>query len=277
MKRTLLIVNANSGSAGAVGEDDIVSALKSAGLDVCERVKLPDDNLPSKATVDAGGFEVVTVLSGDGTISSLCDALAGWQGAILVLPGGTMNLLSRRLHGEIALGELLQKLDNHALEASRIPVICAEGAEILTGLTAGPSTRWGEVREGIRQGDVSALAEIVPSAWAETLSDDGVWIEGREGQSYAGIFVEPVDGETLSVIAFRANNVGDMVGHGLAWLRRDFREGPRDDLGIMPAVTILGDDGDNTGVLIDGEYDEHKLPLACVAAMSSLSFLRLAQ
>lgn len=186
-----------------------------------------------------------------------------------------MNLLSRRLHGDMTLAALLPKMKSGELEAAKIPVICAENTEILTGLTAGPSTHWGKVREGIRQGDISGLTEVVPAAWAETLADDGVWIEGHQMQAYAGIFVEPVDGEKLSVIAFRANTLGDMVGHGIAWLRRDFREGPRDDLGTMAEVTILGDDPE-TGVLIDGEYDEHKLPLMCTAALSSLKYLKIA-
>jgi hypothetical protein len=276
MKRTLLIVNSASGSANAVGEDDVIAALKSAGLIVSQLLKLPDDDLPSRSAVEAGGFDVVAVLSGDGTISGLCDQISGWDGAVLVLPGGTMNLLSRRLHGDITLAALLPKLASAALKASHIPVVCADNTEILTGLTAGPSTRWGKVREGIRQGDVSGLAEVVPAAWAETLADDGVWIAGQERQAYAGIFVEPVNGETLSVIAFRANTLGDMVGHGLAWLRRDFREGPRDDLGTMAEVTILGDDPE-TGVLLDGEYDEHRLPLVCTAAMSSVRFLTVQQ
>ena len=273
MKRTLLIINANSGNAQAVGEEELVQSLLAAGLDVITRINVADDDLPDRAALENANVEVVVVLSGDGTISGVCEKLAGWPGSILVLPGGTMNLLSRRLHGDIDLAELLIKLPDAELTAAPVSVVCVEGREVLTGLTAGPSTRWGEVREGIRQGDVAALAEKVPSAWSETLAQDGVWIDGNNCEAYAGIFVEPVDAETLSVIAFRANNLGDMVGHGIAWLRRDFREGPRDDLGSMPAVTILGDNP-TTGLLIDGEVDESPLPLTCTAGMSSVRFLR---
>lgn len=236
--------------------------------------EVESDGLPERLFVEQMDVEVVAILSGDGTIAGACEKLKGWKGDILVLPGGTMNLLSRRLHGDIALPDLLTKLEGATLATSKIPVVRAEGHEILTGLTAGPSTRWGEVREGIRRGDMATLAEVVPEAWSGTLSDDGVWIEGAEDQVYAGIFVEPVNGQTLSVIAFRANNLGDMVGHGLAWIRRDFREGPRDELGQMYEVTICGDDAE-TGVLIDGEYDEHRLPLVCKAGMSSVNFLRI--
>jgi hypothetical protein len=276
MKRTLLITNANSGSATAVSEDVLLDGLRSGGFEIVGRVTLPEDELPDRAFVEAKDVEAVAIVSGDGTINSLCEKLAGWQGSLLVLPGGTMNLLSRRLHGELALPDVLLHLRDLQPGVSPVPIIRLGDKEILTGLTVGPSTRWGEVREVIRQGDVAALKEMVPAAWSETLANEGVWIEGRAKQAYAGVFVEPIDSATLSVIAFRANNIGDMVGHGLAWLRRDFRDGPHDDLGAMSQVTILGDD-DMTGVLLDGEYGDHPLPISCWAAKSSVQFLRIAQ
>lgn len=274
MKRTLLITNANSGSAGAVEDSEVLSSLQSAGLEICERLTLPDDDLPSKQGVEAGGFEVVAILSGDGTISSLCDALTGWDGEILILPGGTMNLLSRRLHGERALADLLEEIAVNPMIAAPVPIIRFGEREILTGLTVGPCTRWGEVREGIRQGDVSTLAEAVPAAWSDTLADTGVWLEGFDREAYSGIFIEPGDADAVSVMAFRANNVGDMIGHGIAWLRRDFREGPKDDLGEMAEVTVVGDDPE-TGLLVDGELEDGQLPLTCSAGMSSVRFLRM--
>ncbi len=276
MKRTLLITNANSGSATAVSEDVLLDGLRSGGFEIVGRVTLPEDELPDRAFIEAKDVETVAIVSGDGTINSLCEKLAGWQGSLLVLPGGTMNLLSRRLHGELALPDVLLHLRDLQPDASPVPIIRLGDKEILTGLTVGPSTRWGEVREVIRQGDVAALKEMVPAAWSETLANEGVWIEGRAKQAYAGVFVEPIDSATLSVIAIRANNIGDMVGHGLAWLRRDFRDGPHDDLGAMSQVTILGDD-DMTGVLLDGEYCDHPLPISCWAEKSSVQFLRIAQ
>lgn len=274
MKRAVLIVNTLSGSAAAVDLATVKCALKAAGLAVEHVVQMPDESCLDRAAVEKLGVEVVVVLSGDGTVASLCDELRDWCGALLVLPGGTMNLLSRRLHGDIALAELLERLEHSTLEAVQMPVVRFDNRQILTGLTVGPSTRWGEVREGIRQGDVAGLAEAVPEAWSETLSDDGVWIEGRERQPYAAIFVEPHDGQTLSVVAFRANNIGDMLGHGVAWLRRDFREGPKDEMGTMAKVEVVGDDPE-TGLLIDGEYEDGRLPLICTAGMSSVQFLRM--
>lgn len=275
MKRTLLVINSHSGNAGAVDEDVLVAALAAGGFHIIEQVSLPDDELPLPASVEAQGIDTIAVCAGDGTISSLCSHLAGWAGEILVLPGGTMNLLSRRLHGEHVLSELIDLLPDMSGAAGPIPVILVGDTEILTGLTVGPSTRWGKVREGIRQADITGLTETVPMAWSETLGDDGVWLNGAAREAYAGIFIEPHDAENIRVLAFKANGLGDMVSHGIAWLRHDFREGPRDEFGLMHSATVVGDQV-GTGILVDGEYENRILPITCAAAMSSVRFLRMA-
>lgn len=274
MKRTLLVINSASGSAGSVDGEALLNAFKLAGYDIVGQVALPEHNLPTRADVDARNVDTVAICAGDGTISSLCANLRGWCGDILVLPGGTMNLLSRRLHGDYSLTELINLLPNIVDAAAPVPVILLNEVEILTGLTIGPSTRWGKVREGIRQADVTSLSETVPEAWSETLGDGGVWIKDTNRGPYAGIFVEPHDAEYVSIIAFKANGLGDMVNHGLAWLRRDFREGPHDELGLMHGATVIGDQAE-TGILIDGEYADRTLPVSCHAAMSSVRFLRM--
>ena len=272
MKRTLLITNTNSGSAGGVDEQSVVSSLKLAGLDIVETRILPDQDLPSQKQLDDKSIEIVAIVSGDGTISSLYAKIAKWSGAILVLPGGTMNLLSRRLHGDVSLDVLLESLSKGGLVPKQIALIAVAEKHILTGLTIGPSTRWAEVREGMRHADLQTLAETIPAAWSDTMSADGVWVGDDVENQFASVFIEPVDGDHLSVIAFIASNVGDMVGHGLAWLRKDFREGPHEDLGIMREVTISSAER-KASVLIDGEAVELPVPIRCYAAMSEIQFL----
>lgn len=276
MKATLLIINTASGSAGAIGEEEVVTALARAGLDVVNTVRLPEDNLPGQADVVALSVGVIAILSGDGTIASVCQDMAGWDGDILVLPGGTMNLLSRRLHGEHSVAELLDALADSSAKSEKVSVIQTPDAEIYTGLIAGASTRWGEVRESIRNLDIGELVEKVPEAWTATTTSESVRIEGIDG-GYPAIFVEPLDNGKLGVRAFRADGVGDMLSHGIAWLRRDFRDGPNDDLGEMDKVTIVDDSDQKIGLLIDGEQSEGRSPLTCAAGMSSVQFLRIAQ
>lgn len=274
MKRAILVSNSASGNAAAVDDGALIASLQQGGFQITARIILPNDDLPDRRGLETQEIETVIICAGDGTVSGLCKRLSGWPGEVLVLPGGTMNLLARRLHGEITLADILPALPTIQHYAQPIAVVVTEGREIFTGLTVGPSTRWGEVREGMRHGDVGSLREMVPAAWSETLGDEGVWLQGSDQAAYAGIFIEPFDADKVNIIAFKANSVADMVGHGLAWIRRDFRTGPRDDLGTMPSAVVTGDQ-EETGVLIDGEFEEWKLPLTCTAAMSSVRFLQL--
>ena len=273
MNRTLLIINANSGSANSVGEDEITEGLQNAGFDIAQMLKLPDENLPTRSTVEAAGFDTVVILSGDGTISALCKALAGWKGAIFPLPGGTMNLLCRKLHGDADSRQLLLRLLGSDLEPSPVPVIFAAGFEVLTGLIAGPSTEWGKVREGLREMDVATLVQQVPEAWSGTVEGQSVGIAGHEDR-YPAIFVEPITATELSVIAFKAEGISDMLSHGIAWLRRDFREGPHDKIGVMREVTIVDDDN-AVGLLVDGEQEKTSSPVVCRAGVSSVKFIKV--
>lgn len=275
MKQALLIINTASGSAGAVDEEQLVIALADAGMKVTATVRLPKDDLPEREDVEALSVEIVALFSGDGTIASLCNEMAGWGGAILALPGGTMNLLARRLHGDGSAVEILGRMAGHGTAASAVPVVDIDGTTVFTGLIAGPSTQWGEVRESIRKLDIGEIVEKVPEAWGATMTGDSVRIEGLDG-GYPAIFVEPLDNGNLGVRAFRADGVGDMLSHGIAWLRRDFRDGPNDDLGEMRSVTIVDDSDAKLGLLVDGEPDEGRSPLKCDAAESSVRFLRAA-
>jgi Diacylglycerol kinase catalytic domain len=275
MKRALLIINTASGSAGALDEEQLAAALADAGLKVEATVRLPDDDFPKRSYVDALSADVIAIFSGDGTIASLCNEMVGWDGSILVLPGGTMNLLARRLHGDGSATEILAKMVEHGVAASTVSVIDIGETKVFTGLIAGPSTQWGKVRESIRKLDIGEIVEKVPEAWGATISGDSVRIEGLDG-GYPAIFVEPLDNGNLGVRAFRADGVGDMLSHGIAWLRRDFRDGPNDDLGEMPSVTIIDDKDAKLGLLVDGEQDDARSPLTCVAAQSSIRFLMVA-
>src|SRR5688572_11847913 len=70
------------------------------GFEVARLVRFPDEPLPSPAGLAGAGVDCVAVYAGDGTVNTLVTGLYGWDGAVLVLPGGTMNLLAKRLHGD---------------------------------------------------------------------------------------------------------------------------------------------------------------------------------
>jgi hypothetical protein len=261
-RRIWLVTNDSSGS----NDDAAVAALQqsctSAGFDLERVITFPEHALPEPRTLDDAGIELVAVYAGDGTVNALVGALSGWRGAVLVLPGGTMNLLSRRLHGDREFGEIVRAAA--AEEGGRLrPLVlsCRQGTA-LADLLAGPGTEWYEVREAMREADVPALAAGAANALNQTLAAPGILCRdpalGR-AEGYPLVMLTPTD-DGIRVSGFYAETPGEFLKGGWAMVRRRFREGPHDDLGLLPQLTLASTADEPFGLLLDGEKAESAGP-----------------
>ena len=93
--RPALVCNSQSGSHDPAIHDAIVEACQAAGAPLVRTFALPDDDIPDAAALRAQGIDLLLVWTGDGTINAAASGAAGWDGAVLPLPGGTLNLLSK--------------------------------------------------------------------------------------------------------------------------------------------------------------------------------------
>ena len=253
-----LVSNASSGS----NDDAALAALDACcgehGLRVAQRTVFPEQDLPTPAALDEAGIDLVAVFAGDGTINSLIGALAGWSGAVLVLAGGTMNLLYHRLHGERTLEEVVAAFARGEAVVRRPGVIRSRFGNAYAGLLAGPGTSWGRVREAMREAAVVELAESTIAAIDETLT--GEMIACREPplgrpEGYPLLCLEP-DDDAIEVVAYYAEGAGQYLEQAWALVRRNFREGPHELLGRTRAVRLASTQGNRFGLLIDGEQAE---------------------
>jgi diacylglycerol kinase family enzyme len=259
MEREIWLVNnASSGS----NDDGALAALDACcgdhGLRIVHRTVFPAQDLPTPSILDAAGIDLVAVFAGDGTINSLIGALAGWGGALLVLPGGTMNLLYHRLHGERPMEEVIAALARGESVVRRPGVIRSACGNAYAGLLAGPGTSWGRVREAMREAAVVELAESTVAAIDETLTGEMIAclaprLGRREG--YPLLCLEPGD-EAIEVVAYHAQAAGEYLQQAWALVRRNFREGPHELLGRTRTVRLASTRGNPFGLLIDGEQAE---------------------
>lgn len=257
-RRIWLVTNDASGS----NHDDAIAALEqscaAAGLALDHTVPFPDQPLPSGRMLDDAGIDLVAVYAGDGTVNALVSALAGWHGAVLVLPGGTMNLLCRRLHGERDLHEIIHSAACGEAERLRPKVLACRQGTALADLLAGPGTGWYEVREAMREADVPAVAAGAASALGETLAAPGIACRdpalGR-AEGYPLVMLTPSD-DGILVSGFYAETPAEFLKGSWAVLRRRFREGPHDQLGMVEQVTLASTAGEPFGMLLDGEKAE---------------------
>ena len=271
MRKIWFVTNVRSGSYDAALCEAIVGAL-SAGSCMVERVvRFPEDPLPTLAEVEAAGLDEIAIFTGDGTINALTRAMAGWHGALLVLPGGTMNLLARALHGDSTAEDIARASCGTARQVERIPVIEQGEAFALVGAIVGPTTLWGDVRESMRDWDVAAMATAFGEAWTGTFSGSRVRVRGM-AEDYPAIFIE-ADADRLRMTGFTADGIGELFGHAAAWMNGDFREGPSVDLGGS-SEAVIESDGTTLGLMLDGEKEDCAPPARFRHAMSPVAFVR---
>lgn len=253
-----LVHNKSSGS----NDDDALTSLRdafgSAGISLVGDTCFPRDDAPKPADLDKAGADTVAIFAGDGTISSVVAGLDGWQGAVLPLPGGTMNMLSRRLHGDATAPEVVARFHGGIAQRVRPTVLQSRHAIGLTGALAGPGTAWADVREAMREPNLEELVSTVGEAISSSTGGPKVLCLdvdcGRE-EGYTAITLTPRD-DGIEGAGYYTASLADYARQGMALLHRDFRSGPNEPLGRHQKIRLASSDKQPMGLLIDGEsYD----------------------
>lgn len=253
MTKTWLIVNEASGSYDAAVIADIVTWFAESDHPVDCIVRCPDEDLPTPDKLDREGVETLAIYAGDGTTNSALKQAAGWDGDVLILPGGTMNLLARALHGDQPCRTIIAEAGRNR-RTKKLNTVEIGECTAYVGVIAGPTTSLAQVRENARHARLSELVlEAIPAAITETLGGPQVGIEGDD-RRFPAIFAAPRE-NAMELCGFTASSIGDVLAHASAWLNGDFRDGPRVDLGGAARATLVSD-GEEIGLLIDGESAE---------------------
>ncbi|WP_395329615.1 diacylglycerol kinase family protein [Novosphingobium sp. BL-8H] len=254
-RRSWLVCNAASGSNDDAAVAEVLSALTEVGFKPDRTIRFPDEPAPDPETLTVSGIGLLVVFGGDGTIHSVIENVSGWDGPVLVLPGGTMNMLAKRMHGDIPAPEVIARLAPDRLRTTRPEVIATRHGIALTGILAGPGTIWNEVREAMRAANVLEFVTSAKEAIAWSMNGPKVTCAevdcGRE-DGYAAITVTP-NATGLEARGYYAETLGDFAGQGIALLNRDFRDGPHDRLGEHARLRLVCPEGEPMGLLIDGE------------------------
>ncbi|MFM7349762.1 MAG: diacylglycerol/lipid kinase family protein, partial [Erythrobacter sp.] len=273
-----LVVNPASGSNDAKSTDTLAAALTDRGVRVDRVIAFPDDPLPDIATLDAAGIGLVVVYTGDGTVNALVNALGGWSGAVLVLPGGTMNLLARRLHRNLRPEEIIDVAAGGVARRVRVGCVRTEQGLAFADVLVGPGARWSEVRESMRSGAIVEMATGAIEAIRHSATGPFVKAPALPRSREDGYpLIELTPGEHgIQVDGFYAEAAADYVQQAWSVLRHRFREGPHDRLGMVEAVEIASIDGSALDCLIDGEPAECPSPFRFIVAPCGVDLLATA-
>lgn len=255
-RKSILIANARSGSNSEAALQALCRTLDEHGIGHDRLLDISTDGPPQATELDREGIDRVMVFAGDGTINAVVNGLAGWRGEVLVLPGGTMNLLSVRLHGEeVDETEIVARVARGAYRVVRPNVARCSAGNALAGLLAGPGTAWVDVREAMRDINVVRLAKGTGEAVTRTAGGARVrFADEAIGRADGYPLVEITPGARgLQIDAYSADSAADYLQHSWALLRRSFREGPHVRLGLLDRFELVNCEGEAIEVLIDGE------------------------
>ncbi|OYY89532.1 MAG: hypothetical protein B7Y45_11835 [Sphingomonas sp. 28-66-16] len=215
------ITNPGSGSSTEANCASIKKLLTDKGLTVVGETAFPEQGLPTPAMLDAAGADTAILFAGDGTINAAVAALDAWPGAILILPGGTMNMLAKALHGSADPVAIVEAAIRSGQQVS-LPIVVAGEHRALVGLILGPAASWVRTRELVRAGRVRGLGRALALAWRRTFGRgirlSGVKMPGRGAQA---VLIRP-DAGGLAAAAIDAREWRSIARLGWDWLTGDW-------------------------------------------------------
>jgi len=221
MERLWFITNPGAGSSDAKKAEAIEAACAERGSRFVGRTDFPDHALPTPEELDHAAADTVMLFAGDGTINAAACALTEWDGGILILPGGTMNMLARMLHGDADPAAIVAAAHDRGRRIA-LSYVEAGAHRALVGLIVGPAASWYHARERVREGRFGKLLPAIRAAWRRTFGR-GIRLSGAPGfpPRVQGAYVHAED-DHLAVAAVDARDVRSIADLGWSWVTGDW-------------------------------------------------------
>ncbi|MBY9068004.1 hypothetical protein K1X12_13920 [Hyphomonas sp. WL0036] len=250
------IVNEKSGSVPEDGRDQLLALLEELGHEVALPASLEADLEEQVAGLNAAGVEAIAVWGGDGTICTVLQTSSD-RTPVLVLPGGTMNLLPKRLHA----GELNWKKIVETVLASPksewIPAGEVGRQRFYVAALFGQLTHLGESREAVREGALlEAVSILTDKDTLDVESSLEVEVnlagERRAFPATAAAVLPDADGG-LEIAVVAPDNHLDLAAAALDAMVKGWREGAHFHAAGAASIRMRHAKGDAISATLDGE------------------------
>jgi hypothetical protein len=259
----LAVVNSAAGGVGPGGRQLMRQALASLGHTSAEIVEFDRENGARQLQRMCGQPRTrVIVWGGDGTHRTALNAIGRDSDNLLLLPGGTMNLLTKWIHGNrpwrAILDTVLAKGRRRMLSAGRV-----NGSLFFCALLAGAPALLAGARESLRTGD---LAHAFSDIGAASNATRGLHLVSRTANAGAETSQDRTDGNVVGAFVGPLSRSGRLEVSTLAvpslvsaidaaW--SSFGPGWRDladtRVRIRQSLVIEAAEGENIPVIMDGE------------------------
>lgn len=149
VRKALVLLNEKAGSVGPKAGAQLIEILNASGV---EQFTIVDaTKMSSRHLQRASQFDAIIVLGGDGTARYAADRAPRNGPPLILLPGGTLNILPKALYGELAWPDAIKAVLERGVER-RLPVGRANGESFYVAGLFGPTTLLALARESVREG-----------------------------------------------------------------------------------------------------------------------------
>lgn len=156
--QVIAVLNMGSGAGHEEAPGRMKRILADGGVATAEVVAVKSGELVAALDDAVMRADAVVVLGGDGTIRCAAEKCGLGAKPLVVLPGGTMNMLPRALVGERgweqALVDTLADPGIHAVSGGR-----AQGQLFFCAAVLGAPSLWADAREALRDADLAEAAK----------------------------------------------------------------------------------------------------------------------
>lgn len=147
--KALVFFNEKAGGVGTNDREKLVETLNAA--DIGQYALIDAEKISRELFARASDFDVIIVLGGDGTARAAAELAPRDGPPLVLLPGGTLNILPKALYGDLPWPEALKAALERGVE-KRLPLGRANGEAFYVAALFGGTTMLVHAREAVREG-----------------------------------------------------------------------------------------------------------------------------
>lgn len=225
--RALILFNQAAGSVHAGDREKLIEAVTAHGFD--KYALVGPEKLTKKLLDRAKNFDVIIVLGGDGTAKSVAELAPRNGPPLILLPGGTMNILPKVLYGDHAWPEALKRALEQGV-VKRLPVGKANGKSFFIAGLFGAPTLLARAREAVREGKpltaMKRLRHFTKRAFSRPVKARAEGGRMREAEGIGALcpsFSGVVEGQAFEWVRLDAKNAIDLARLTIRAMSPDWR------------------------------------------------------
>ncbi len=263
--KSIVLFNPKSGSVPADARAKLTAVLREGGINGADLIESDPGNCENqlKELADMAP-DLFVVWGGDGTIRSALTIVGPITPNLLILPGGTMNLLPRSIHGEkawdVVLRDVLKGPKLKRLSAGEV-----NGDRFYCAMMAGAPAYFAEARESVRRGDLARAAaqtgaaiEVLKSMHLQATYGDGCSFAGTAlpTSSFVGAIIGSLTKAGKGMEVTSLANPTTTGAMNVVWTSffTDWRNAPGVEVAPATSLDIGAEDGGDIPAIADGEH-----------------------